>query len=169
MRRIAILLGLAFAPSAAPAALAPGLAPFAFFAGSCWRATFPDGRMTDTHCFTAVYGGHFLRDRHVVAGAPAAYLGETLYRWDNAAGAIRYDYYSSDGSHSGGTARPAGDAIGFVEEVQGAGHDGATTIRSTWTRDGADAYVALAEAPQGAGWRTLWRMHFTRIGAAPAD
>lgn len=152
----------------APAAPAPELAPFGFLAGSCWRAAFPGGRATDTHCFTWVYGGHFLRDRHVVTGMPEPYRGETLYRWDGAAAAIRYDYYSSDGAHSGGLARADGAAIRFTEEVDGGSHNGATTVRSSWTRAG-DGYVALAETPQGDGWRTLWRMQFTRLGEAPAD
>jgi hypothetical protein len=168
MKLAAALLVLLAVPAAARAAPAPELAPFAFLAGSCWHADFPGGRMADTHCFSWVYGGHFLRDRHVVTGLPEPYRGETLYRWDDAAGAIRYDYYSSDGAHSGGLARGDGAAIRFTEAVDGGGHDGATAIRSSWTR-ADDGYVALAETPDGTGWRTLWRMHFTRAGPAPAD
>lgn len=168
MKSAAALLVLLAVPGASPAAPAPELAPFAFLAGSCWRAAFPGGPVTDTHCFTWVYGGRFLRDRHVVTGTPEPYRGETLYRWDRAADAIRYDYYSSDGAHSGGLARSDGAAIRFTEEVDGGSHDGATSIRSSWTRVD-DGYVALAETPDGTGWRTLWRMRFTRAGAAPAD
>lgn len=168
MKWIAATLALLAIPAGSPAAPAPELAPFAFLADSCWRAAFPGGRLTDTHCFTWVYGGHFLRDRHVVTGPSEPYRGETLYRPDRAAAAIRYDYYSSDGAHSGGLARPDGAAIRFTEEVDGGAHDGATIIRSSWTRED-DGYVALAETPPGDGWRTLWRMHFTRVGPAPAD
>src|SRR6187551_2099463 len=101
MRKFALALTLAAAPiGAAPAAdtLAPVFQPLAFVAGSCWRATFPDGRMTDTHCFSPILNGHFLRDRHIVTRAPNPYVGETIYRWDAATGRIRYDYYASDGS-----------------------------------------------------------------------
>ncbi len=53
---------------------------------------------------------------------PSPIAARTLYRWDGAAGAIRYDYYSSDGAHSGGLARPDGTAIRFSEEVDGGAH-----------------------------------------------
>src|SRR3954470_18342726 len=86
---------LPMAPSCAADRLAPELQPFAFLAGSCWRATFPGGQMTDTHCFSLILNGHFLRDRHIVSHAPDPYLGETIYRWDTAAGRVRYDYYAS--------------------------------------------------------------------------
>src|SRR5947209_20626453 len=105
-RYASILLALAAALPAAPASAADGLAaelqPFAFLAGSCWRATLPGGQMTDTHCFTSMLGGRFLRDRHRINGA--AYAGETIYRWDAAAGRIRWDYYASDGMLMSGTA-----------------------------------------------------------------
>src|ERR1700754_2396321 len=100
-----------------PMTLSPQLQPLAFVAGSCWRGTFPDGRQTDTHCFTPIYGGAFIRDVHVVEGAPQLYSGETLYRWDAALGGIEYDYYASDGSHSRGAARPAANGLLFPEEA----------------------------------------------------
>src|SRR4051795_10740603 len=102
-----VLLASAFSPVSAAERLAAELQPFAFLAGSCWRATFPGGEMTDTHCFSPILNGHFLRDRHIVSHAPDPYLGETIYRWDAAAGRVRYDYYASDGSHSAGEAQGA--------------------------------------------------------------
>ena len=42
-------------------------------------------------------------------------------------------------------------------------------IRSTWTREGADTYVALAEARRGESWRPLFRLRFTRIAQTPVD
>ncbi len=157
------------AGAARPApALAPELEPLGFLVGACWRGTFPDGRQTDTHCFAPMLGGRFVRDRHVVEGAPQPYSGETIYRWDMAARHIRYDYYASDGSHSGGTAGAAPDGLRFPEEIHRSPEGREMTIRSAWIRDGADAYVALSEARDGAGWRELWRMRFERVSAAPA-
>ena len=148
--------------------LNPRLEPLAFLVGSCWRGTFPDGRQTDTHCFTPAHGGAFVRDLHVVAGAARPYSGETLYRWDGAAGQIRFDYYASDGSHSGGAALPAADGLAFPAETHRAPDGSETVIRSSWTRDGADAYLVRAEARQVERWRELWRMRMVRTGPTPA-
>jgi len=162
---LALLLALS-AQAHAPL-LNSRLAPLAFFAGSCWRGTFPDGRRTDMHCFTPVYGGAFVRDRHVVEGAPQPYSGETLYRWDAESRVIRFDYYASDGSHSGGAALPAANGLVFPEETHRAPDGSEMLIRSSWTRDGAGAYVVLSEAREGEGWRRLWQMRMVRTGPAP--
>ena len=94
----------AVAMAAAPSAAADDpMAPMGFLVGSCWKGAFPGGGgVSDTHCFEAVHGGRFIRDRHVVEGAPRPYSGETLYRWDGAARTIRYAYDASDGGHGAG-------------------------------------------------------------------
>jgi hypothetical protein len=161
-----LALLIAVSAQAQQPALSPQLAPLAFVTGSCWRGTFPDGRRTDTHCFAPIYGGAFVRDTHVVEGAPAPYSGETLYRWDAEVGRIAYDYYASDGSHSAGTVSPAANGLGFPEEAHRAPGGSETFIRSSWTRDGPDAYVVLAERREGEAWRPLWRMRMVRVGPA---
>lgn len=166
---ILLAAALPTAPASATDTLAAQLQPFAFLAGSCWRATFPDGHMTDTHCFTPILNGHFLCDRHIVSHAPDPYLGETIYRWDAAAGRIHYDYYASDGSHSAGTAQAAANGLNFVDEQHDMAGGNAMQIRSSWTREGADTYGALAEARSGDAWRELFRLRFTRIAQPPAD
>jgi hypothetical protein len=167
MSLLAALLLTAAQPADAPA-LSPRLQPLARLAGSCWRGTFPDGRQTDTHCFTAIYGGSFVRDVHVVENAPAPYSGETLYRWDADQGRIVYDYYASDGSHSDGAVRPAANGLLFPEEAHRSRTGAAPVlIRSSWTFDGPDAYVVLAERMQGETWHKLWEMRMVRVGAAP--
>ena len=148
------------------ATLAPELEPLAFLVGSCWRATFPDSTRTDTHCYTAMLGGRYVRDLHVVEGAPSPYSGETIYRWDPAARRIRYDYYASDGGYSGGTAEPNATGLGFPEEAY-VGLDGRRlTLRNTLVRDGAGAYTATSAMRQGETWREMWTMRFTRVGPA---
>jgi copper(I)-binding protein len=145
----------------------PRLQALAFLAGSCWRGTFPDGRQTDTHCFSPIYGGNYLQDRHVVEGAAAPYSGDTLYSYDVMGRSIRFEYRASDGSHSVGRAVPTANGLSFPEEVHRSPEGREMTIRSSWTRDGADAYVALSEAREGSGWRELWRMRMVRIGPTP--
>src|SRR5690242_20151418 len=92
---LALILAIQAAGATPP--LAAELQPLAPLVGSCWRATFPNSTRTDTHCYTAMLGGHYVRDLHVVAGGPAPYSGESIYRWDPQARRIRYDYFASDG------------------------------------------------------------------------
>lgn len=161
-------LVLAASIQAAPAAaLAPELQPLAFLVGSCWRATFPDSASTDTHCYTAMLGGRYIRDIHVVEGAPTPYSGESIYRWDPQARRLRYDYYASDGGHSGGFADPNPAGIDFPEENYVGGNGQAMTLRNILRRDG-EGYSATSAARQSDGsWRELWTMRFTRVGPAP--
>lgn len=142
------------------------LAPMGFLVGSCWKGAFPGGGgVTDTHCFEAVHGGKFIRDRHIVEGAPQAYAGETLYRWDAGARVIRYAYDASDGGHSDGTARAVDGGLAFEDSYTGP--DGARlALRASWQRDGADAYSARSEAQVGGEWKPKFNVRFERVAAA---
>ena len=140
------------AAQAGAAALIPELQPLAFVAGSCWRGTFPDGRRTDTHCFTPIYGGAFLRDVHVVEGAPTPYSGETLFRWDSQARTLRFDYYASDGAHTAGVALPVAGGLSFPE-ARRASDGREMRIETRWIHDGADAYLVRSEIVEGTNWR----------------
>lgn len=155
------------APTSAPAAaLVPELQPLAFLVGSCWRAAVPDTQATDTHCFTRMLGGHFVRDRHRLDGV--AYAGETVYHWDAGARQIRFDYYQSQGLTISGTASSAPNGLAFALGLPSA--DRMIEFRAIWARDGSDAYVVSQEARDGEIWRPLpQRPRFTRIGPAPAD
>jgi hypothetical protein len=42
-------------------------------------------------------------------------------------------------------------------------------LRSAWTREGGDAYVAVTEFRRGEGWQVLARARWERGGPAPAD
>lgn len=167
-QEVAVVENTRAAWSAALAEEAPSrLTGLAFFAGSCWRGTFPDGRQTDTHCFSPLYNRSFLQDRHVVEGAPAPYSGETLYHYDVMGRSIHFAYHASDGSRSSGVALPTANGLSFPAETHRAPDGGEMTIRSTWTRDGADAYIALSGVRRNGRWRELWRMRMLRIGPTP--
>jgi hypothetical protein len=160
------------AAGAAPVELAlpPPLAarqPFAALVGSCWRATFPNSTNTDTHCYTPMLGGLYVRDVHVVEGGPVPYSGESIYRWDPQARRVRYDYYASDGGHSSGFADPTPTGIDFPEETYVSGGGQAMTLRTVQT-NAADGYARTTSARQGDSWREMWTMRFTRVGPAPA-
>lgn len=161
-----LALGLALAAQAQAPPPSAQLEPLAFFVGSCWRATVQEGRATDTHCFTPVFGGRFVRDRHALA--PLSYSGETLYRWDATARQIRFDYYSSEGLLISGTAAAVENRLRF--ELGYVSREGTPiAMRAAWTRDGPDAYVVVTEVREGDGWRPTGRTRFARVSPAPAD
>lgn len=166
---MAASLLLAVALQSAPAArLAPELQPLAFLTGSCWRAAFPDGQAIDTHCYTAMLGGRYVRDVHVVEGGSTRYSGESVYRWDPQARRIRYDYYASDGGHSIGSVEVTPTGLNFPDDIY-VGADGSTlNLRTVHVRDG-DGYRSTSSARQADGsWREMWTMRFSRVGPAPA-
>lgn len=138
--------------------------PMAFLAGSCWRGTFPDGRQTDTHCFSPIYSNSYMQDRHVVLGAPAPYSGVTLYHRDYMTSHIGFTYRASDGSVTNGSVVPVEGGLSFPE-VHRAADGTESEIRTTWLRDGPDAYRVRSEIRQRRGaWRTMLDMRMVRIG-----
>jgi hypothetical protein len=162
---LALILAMQAASATPPPALAPELQPLAFMVGSCWRATFPNSTNTDTHCYTAMLGGRYVRDVHVVG--QGSYGGETIYRWDPQARHIRYDYYASDGGHSSGSVAPTATGVEFPDD-QYVGPDGAAmTLRTVQTGDGSGyTRVSSMRQPDGS-WREMFTLHFTRVGPAP--
>ena len=147
----------ALAGFSAAAADAP-LAPLAPWAGHCWKGAFADGKQTDEHCFTWVFEGSVLRDRHVVRnpGHPD-YIGETVYFWDAEANKIAFLYYENGGGISRGTAEPAADGMVFPA-ARYAAPGQSMTYRVRWTRQGSDAYEAFSEAQDGDKWVTMVKM-----------
>jgi len=143
----------------------------AFLAGSCWKGDLPaqpgqgDVKQTDEHCFTWVYGGRFLRDRHVVHadnGRPD-YVGETVYYWDAPKKQIEYLYFENQGGVSQGAVQPAADTLVFpaTDYIE----DGKPqTYRSHWQHAGSDAYDVVTEFKEDDGWKPAWtvRMKKTR-------
>ena len=154
-----VLLTLALS-DAQSADVRPPLQPFAFLVGSCWTGSFPGGKATDTHCFESIYGGHFIRDRHIVKGGKP-YEGETIYGWDARTKRIVFTYWNSDGGISTGTAEPGQGAMVFPEEhaVQGGGQ---MKIRTVWTMKGRDAYEVHAAQFKNGAWQEMWRMEMRR-------
>ena len=158
----ALALPVATETQEAPAMLRDPLRPLAFLVGSCWTGTFPDGKATDTHCFESVFGGQFVRDRHIVRGGKTPYEGETLYAWEPREKRVVYTYWASDGGLSTGTMEAIRDEIVFPETHASGG--GTQTMRNVWTRRSADTYdVAVGRTADGQ-WREMWRMTMRRDG-----
>jgi hypothetical protein len=164
------LLALALVAGAEPAAGASGpievraeLKPLQFLVGSCWTGTFPDGAKTDTHCFEPVFGGLFIRDRHVVHGAKTPYEGETIHAWDPKQKRLVFTYWASSGSISTGFAEPqASGEIVFPEDNVSSG--GRQIIKSVWTPH-ADSYDVTVSEQKDGQWRELWHMTMKRAAA----
>jgi hypothetical protein len=135
--------------------------PQAFLAGNCWKGTFPDGKQIDEHCFEWVYGGQFLRDRHTVTGGKAPYAGETIYFWDATTKSVNYLYINVLGGNSRGTLQVADGVLVFPEDKYNDGKQ-EQTFRSSWRRDGDDAYFVITEAKAPDGWKEAWRVRMLR-------
>jgi len=157
MHKFLALLLLPFAASAEPA---PHFQPQAFLAGHCWKGTFPDGQQTDEHCFEWVYGGKFLRDRHVVS--KDAYGGETIYFWDADAKAVHYLYFNTAGGVSRGSVAARDDGTLVFPEERYSAEGVEQVYRSSWRREGDDAYLVLTEIQTPEGWKEAWHMRMLR-------
>jgi hypothetical protein len=137
--------------------------PLAFLAGHCWKGEFPGGKRTDEHCFSWIYDGKFLRDRHTVraAGKPDA-LGESIYFWNPSAKQLEYLYIESDGGFSRGPVSIDKDALVFPDTTFL--ENGKTMVyRSRWQRSGEDAYDVVTEFRAKDGWVPGFKVHMAEV------
>jgi hypothetical protein len=160
VRKFAVLLSII--PFLAAADPSVSYQPLAFLAGHCWTGTFPGGKQTDTHCFSWIYDGKFLRDQHTVRtpGKPDA-LGESIYFWDSAAKQIEYLYIESDGGYSRGAVSTDADSLVFPDTsfVE----NGKTQVyRSRWRRSADNAYDAITEFQTKNNWVPGFTIHLER-------
>lgn len=120
MFRLAILAGVAALVCGGAQAQTP-LRPaevLAGLGGYCWRADLGEGA-DDTHCFSIARGGHLVMDVHKVRSRSGGvvYEGVTLYRLEPETGAVRYDYYNSNGDLLTGYAKRDGQRILFPDKL----------------------------------------------------
>lgn len=170
LRPLVTLVVLALPTGAALAAAAPAdpYQPLAFLVGHCWRGSFASGGKTDTHCFSRIYGGGFVRDEHVVHaadGSPDAF-GESIYLWDSAARELQYLYIESAGAFMRGTVVAEDGALvfpaaGYVENGK------SMNVRSRWQRTGDDAYDVVTELEVQGRWVPGFSLHMQRVRNAP--
>jgi hypothetical protein len=154
------LLLIALLPCLAAAAPRTEYQPLAFLAEHCWKGEFPGGaKTTDEHCFSWIYEGKFLRDRHTLRspGKPDA-LGESIYFWDSNANRLEYLYIESDGGMSRGPVAAEQGSLVFPDAsfVQ----DGKSQVyRSRWQISGSGAYDVLTEFKGKEGWVPGFKVH----------
>jgi hypothetical protein len=130
--------------------------PLEFLIGHCWIGTFPDGKQTDEHCFEWMYGGKFVRDRHIVRGGAEAYEGESTYSWDPKAKRINFAYYNTAGEVTSGYVEETAEGIVFPQKHQTA--TGTMELKTVWTRPSPDSYRVWVGQKKGADWKVLWTM-----------
>jgi len=140
-----------------------GLAPLRFLVGYCWTGTFPDGENTDTHCYSDMYQGHFIRDVHTVFGKNPDYHGETIYHLEAGTSRISYRYWNSLGGVSDGIALHVDGNLLFPDEAHLTKDGKKIEIRSSISMVDGDNYVAISEQKSGADWHELWRITFTKF------
>ena len=154
---------LLLVPTVALAEPPKELEPMAFLAGHCWKGAFPDGKQTDEHCFTWMYGGKALRDVHTVrASGRPDYVGETTYYLDPTTHRVEFLYVENLGGVSRGTMQTEGNALVFPA-TQYAAEGESMTYRARWTRLDDTAYEAWSEAQAKEGWATLFRVTLKRV------
>ena len=166
MHRYALLLalGLPFATTAADAPAGPDFSPLEFLVGHCWKGEFPDGKATDEHCFTSLYGGHFVRDVHHVrdTAGKVVYEGETTYWWDAKRKGIAWRYLSVQGLVMDGTVAREGQDLVFPATYDAP--DGTHEIRAVWTPT-ADGYRAMNSEKTADGWKAQFGVEFKRVAS----
>lgn len=151
-----LLTACAGGPRAPEAAVA--LAPLL----GCWRGTFdagPEG-IVDERCF------HVLSERHVVdthAVRPTDYAGETTYHLDDANGRIIFAYAANDGGRSHGSVEVGEGRFVFPPHEYRAPDGAVQRLRSIWTFEGPDRFVAVSEREEGGAWRPLMRITYVRV------
>ncbi|MGH8495984.1 MAG: hypothetical protein ACREVN_07590 [Gammaproteobacteria bacterium] len=160
MNRSLILLALVAVATAAAETPASRFEALEYLAGHCWTARFDNGR-TDEQCYDWLYGGRFLRSRHVVDSDPP-YEGTTIFSWDPEKSRIRFHYFTSMGAVSEGYLEPDGDAIRIPETH--VGEDGKTTAMETsYRRSGEREYRVASREQTDEGWQEMWTLIYRRV------
>lgn len=140
---------------------ATGLQPLSFLAGHCWSGELAGGEGRDTHCYSWIYDGKFLRDVHVVKGKGEPYCGESIYHADPDDDAIHFTYYNSLGGISRGRLNVTPEGLRSPAEHY-EGPDGSTMlIRSRLVPgDNGQSYVSVSERERDGAWETARRVEF---------
>ena len=171
MRAIFVALVASFALAGSAAAGDGPSAQLGFFEG-CWRGTFQgEAGVTDNRCFQPMLGGQYVRDTHVVHNGQGPYSGESIYYLDAQTHQLSFTYYASDGGIMRGTGRVDEHGITFPPSQFVSSDGEVLTLRSTWRREGADRYVAVAEIQANGQWRAHTTITYVRAPelSAPAQ
>ena len=138
------------------------LAPFGWFkdmAGSCWSGILPDGKTTDTQCYSVQYGRLIRGTIKVHGGAPADDLeGESIYAWNAKTQRVQYTLWTSNGAYGTGEMYAEGEWLIFPP----ANADSPSATRIAWNRIDADSFVVIREKRDGRAWSKFSEVTYRR-------
>lgn len=160
---LCLLPGLGWAqaaPTAAPEPLA-WLGWMKDLAGSCWEGRDPDGRLTDRQCYELQFG-RFLRgtiEIGAIDNKPAGFRGDSLFHRDRRTGGIAIVLWANNGSVSLAEAVIDGEAIRFPQ----ARAEGRPEARTSWTRQGPEAFTVTREHREGDAWTQTLAVRYRRV------
>ena len=155
-----VLLPLAVA--AQPQGVGDPMAPFKWFrelAGACWKGDHPDGKTSDTQCYSTQYN-RFVRGTIKIAAGANTYEGDSLFWWDAKNSKLAYTQWASNGFVHASEAAFEGDRLVFLDRPKA----GSTEVngRAVWSRVDANTYAVTREARDGAGWKPQFSVTYKR-------
>lgn len=142
------------------------LAPFGWFkdmAGHCWSGTYPDGKTSDTQCYSLQFG-RLLRGTIELSGLhgsqPVAnFQGDSVYAWNPKTNRAQYTFWASDGTYGSGEMYREGDQLIFPPTGNA---DSPSAMRSVWRRVDADSFIVAREKRQGDTWSKVFEVTYRR-------
>jgi hypothetical protein len=164
--RILALLIVLCGPAALAQAPADPLAPFGWLrqlAGSCWRGEYANTSTADKQCYEWQYG-RFLRGTIELSGVQGQGLatelrGDSVWAWDAVRNRIQLATWASNGTFTPGEAVFEGDVL----RVSMGRGESAPTLRTSWQRLDADAFLVRRERREGDIWRETLVVRYARV------
>jgi len=165
MRVILLAAAAALLPVAAAAQPQAGgdpMAPFKWFrglAGACWKGDHPDGKSSDTQCYTTQYN-RFVRGTIKIASGANTYEGDALFWWDAKNNKLAYTQWASNGFVHSSEAAFEGDKLVFLDRPKAGTKE--VNGRAVWSRVDANTYSVTREARDGASWKPQFSVIYKR-------
>lgn len=140
-------------------------------AGHCWSGTYPDGRTSDTQCYSAQFG-RLLRGSIKLSGMHGSkqvdnFEGDSVYAWNPKAKRVDYTFWASDGTYGTGEMFLEGEQLIFP--APGGADSTAGGMRSVWRRVDVNSFVVTREKRQGDTWVRVLEVTYRRSGAQQAN
>lgn len=137
---------------------------FSDMVGACWTGRYPDGKTSDTQCYTTQYG-LFLRGTIKLQGVhgnkPVQDLeGDSVYAWDEKDKKIRYSFWANDGTY--GTAEAYLDGELIVFPVSDPSDSTKLIGRSVWRRIDGDTFTVTRERSKEGAWTEQFKVTYSR-------
>lgn len=130
-------------------------------AGACWQGTDAAGKPADRQCYEVQFG-RFLRGTIEIGGAegkPPVFRGDSLFHRDRGPGRFAIVMWGSNGAVSLGEGLVDGEVIRFPQPRM----EGRPEIRTSWTRQGPDAFRVVRERREGEAWKDVLAVDYRRV------